>query len=145
MAGDARFVGTWRLVSWELHDATGAVRYPLGRDALGQLTYMADGRMAVQIMRRDRPAFAAGEARGGTPDEIAAAFHGYIAYCGAYDVDQTAQAVTHYPECSLFPNWVGAAQRRLYTQDGNRMTFRSPPIPGARAERMVRIVWERMA
>ncbi len=36
-------VGTWRLVSVEFREEDGTVSYPYGRDALGYLTYTADG------------------------------------------------------------------------------------------------------
>ncbi|GEM_PF-6774270 len=44
--------------------------------------------MAVQIMRSDRPAFASGERLEGTQEEIKAAFEGYFAYYGTYEVNE---------------------------------------------------------
>jgi hypothetical protein len=44
-----RFVGTWRLVSLEARSDDGRVDYPLGRDALGVITYDAQGHMAAQL------------------------------------------------------------------------------------------------
>lgn len=53
--------GTWRLVSFESRDGTGAVSYPLGRNAVGLLIYDAAGNMAVQLMQPNLPHFAAND------------------------------------------------------------------------------------
>ncbi|NEO57880.1 MAG: lipocalin-like domain-containing protein [Okeania sp. SIO3B5] len=36
------FVGTWRLVSFELKDINGEVTYPYGKDTIGYLMYAED-------------------------------------------------------------------------------------------------------
>lgn len=48
-------VGTWRLVSFEVLDAEGRRAFPFGEDAVGFITYTADGRMAVQFASTNRP------------------------------------------------------------------------------------------
>ena len=108
----------------------GASRLPLGADPLGQLTYDGDGRMAVQFGRRGRAPFASAEMRGGTAEEMKAAFHGYVAYFGTYTVDEAAGTVTHAVEGSLFPNWEGQEQVRRYRLEGNRLTLTTPPVAG---------------
>ena len=50
-------IGTWKLISLEYHRSDGEVFFPMGPDAVGWITYTADGRMAVQIMKPDRLRF----------------------------------------------------------------------------------------
>jgi Lipocalin-like domain len=40
-------VGTWRLISFDVQDEDGNITHPFGRDAVGFITYTADGHMAV--------------------------------------------------------------------------------------------------
>ena len=74
---------TWRLVSFEIRDGDGQVARPLGRDAVGSITYAPDGHMAVQFGRADRAHLAVGDWAGATPAEIATAARDYFAYCGS--------------------------------------------------------------
>src|ERR1051326_2462642 len=94
------FVGTWRLVSMELRDSSGQVRYPFGRDALGFILYTADGYMTANIMRPKRALFAAGDLLSGAVEEQAAAAASYISYAGAYELRE--DRILHYVEVSLF-------------------------------------------
>lgn len=137
-----RFVGHYRLASRErLNDQNEWVPSEgrMGRDAVGMITYSADGHMTVQIMRRDRPAFAAGTRADGTPDEVRAAFDGYLAYFGTYEVDEEEGAVTHQLEGALYPNWLGAGLKRFYAFSGNRLTLTVAPA------RRARLHWERVS
>jgi len=81
-----RFRGPWTLVSYEQRKADGSVSYPMGKDALGLLSYDADGRMAAQLMRRGRPLFSSRTRQQGTVEEIRAAFEGFLAYYGPYKI-----------------------------------------------------------
>ena len=105
--------------------------------------YDGDGRMAVQFGRRGRAPFASAEMRGGTAEEMKAAFHGYVAYFGTYAVDEAAGTVTHAVEGSLFPNWEGQAQVRHYRLEGNRLTLTTPPLPAAGGMVTLVLEWER--
>lgn len=51
---DNPLVGTWRLVSFEIRDEDGRVTHPLGRDAVGFITYTPDRHMSVQFGQADR-------------------------------------------------------------------------------------------
>jgi len=105
--------------------------------------YDANGHVSVHIMRPDRPAFASGDQLEGTPVEIKSAFEGFIAYYGAYEVNQEEGIVTHHVEGSLFPNWVGSAQRRFFEFSGNRLTISTPPIPMGGEKIVGLLIWER--
>ena len=138
-----RLVGQWSLVAFEMVSGTRA-EYPFGRDATGQLTYDAAGRMSVQIMKAGRPTFSSGDRAAGTAEETVAAFRGYDAYYGTYRVDERAGVVTHRLTGSLYPNWVGSEQRRQIVLEGDRLTLSTPPIPFRGEERVFRLVWKRL-
>ncbi len=122
-----QFVGSWKLVSYEV-----GASHPLGGDAVGLLTYGADGRMSLQVMRPNRPKIGiSGEEGGyeaGTAQEVMSAYRGYLAYFGTYEVDEKGGFVTHHIEGSLFPNWVGIKRYELYNFSGDRLTFGVDPI-----------------
>lgn len=133
-----RFLGNWRLVSWEQHDETGGVIYPLGPDAVGQLIYDDSGRMSAQLMRRNPLRFASEDRQYATAEEKAAAWDEYFGYFGTFVVDEDAQAVIHHIEGSWFPNMVGANLVRYYRFEGNQLILDT----GSTWSRM-RIVWEK--
>ncbi len=41
------FVGTWKLVSWEVTQPDGTILYPYGKEVVGFLIYAADGYMSA--------------------------------------------------------------------------------------------------
>jgi hypothetical protein len=123
-----KFIGTWSLQSFTAILPDGKTVYPFGEDAVGRIVYDRQGRMMVQFMRQNRPAFASGDHSAGTPEEIAAAFSGFMAYYGRYQVDEKEGTVTHSIEVCSFPNWVGSSQVRYFTFRGDLLTLRTPPI-----------------
>jgi len=139
----SRLVGHWTLVSFEIVSG-GQTEYPFGGDAIGEITYDAAGRMAVQIMKAGRPPFASGDSAAGSADEVSAAFHGYVAYYGTFTVDERARVVTHRLMGSLFPNWLGSEQRREIVLEGNRLTLSIPAIPFQGKDRVFRAIWKRL-
>jgi len=141
--GKEQFTGTWKLVSSEFRHSDGQLTYPFGRDAVGIIMYDANGHVSVHMMRPDCPAFASGDLHDGTPMEIKSAFEGFVAYYGAYEVNQEEGTVTHHIEGSLFPNWVGLAQRRFFEFSGNRLTLSTPPILVGGQQITAVLIWER--
>ena len=45
MADSNPFIGTWKLVSWEVTQPDGTIHCSYGKDAMGYLTYTAEGRL----------------------------------------------------------------------------------------------------
>ncbi len=132
-----QFVGTWKLVSYEA-----GASHPMGRDAVGLLTYDANGRISLQIMRPDRPKFritGLGDIEGGyeagTAEEVMSAYRGYIAYFGTYEVNEEGRFVTHHIETSLYPNWVGRDQVEFFELSEDRLTW---------GLNHIRYTWKRM-
>jgi hypothetical protein len=107
-----RLLGSWRLVSWQEHDASGAVSYPLGPDAVGQLSYDESGRVSAQLMRRNQPRFANEDWQRAAPAEKSAGWSCYFGYFGRYRFDERSRTVIHHIEGSWFPNLVGTDQKR---------------------------------
>ena len=116
-----QLVGAWRLVSYEIRPRDGsAVTYPLGRDARGWILYTRDGYMSAQLMAAGRPPYASGDLHRGTESECTAAARGYIAYSGPFHLDDDG-TLTHEMDVSLFPNWIGNVQQRVFRLDGDRL------------------------
>lgn len=118
--------GTWQLVAWRRITASGAVTYPLGADARGQLIYTSDGLMAVQITAASRSPLATGDPLGGDASARACAYSTYLAYFGTYELD--GGQVIHRLQGSLFPNWAGEEQARAITGEGDDLVLRTPPM-----------------
>ena len=136
------FVGAWNLISFERRTAAGEVTYPMGQKPVGRLTYDALGRMSAQIMRPDRPKFQSATPVRGSAEEKISAFDGYIAYYGTYVVNEKDHSVIHHVEASLYPNWVGSDQRRLYEFSEGKLILRAINGSGGPGTES-RLVWER--
>lgn len=143
-------VGTWKLVSVETLRPNGeASREWMGQNPAGLIIYDATGHMAVQIMRDPRPVFAPGRSccipeRTATPEEIGAAYGGYYAYFGGYEVDEREGAVVHRVQASLWPREVGRDYKRRAEVSGDRLTLTTPPFQWAGELRANRLTWQRV-
>jgi len=137
-------VGAWKLLVFEFRSEGEAV-YPIGKDVSGLCLYDATGHMALQIMRGNRPRFAAGDLLSGTPAEMEAAFSGYLAYAGTYVADETHGVVVHHVSQSLYPNWVGTDLVRFYRISGNRLIVSAPTVQVKGHLMDAMLVWERLA
>lgn len=137
-AVQARLVGTWRLVLYETVDEVGRRSRPYG-DAVGRLTYDQGGNMTGQVMRPNRAPVSLGE---GYAQQVRAAYTGYIAYFGTYEVAGDGRSVVHRVEGSLNPAWVGGNQVRTMRFDGDRLILHASVM---KAGAMVRheLTWER--
>lgn len=137
-------IGSWKLVSYTTETADGTRTFPLGEDAVGLALYLANGRVSIQFMKRDRPRFQSGDAWRGTLEEERAAFEGYFAYAGRYTLDETRATVTHHIEISSVPNYVGIDLPRTFAIAGRRLTLRTPPRMLAGQTSTSTLVWERL-
>jgi hypothetical protein len=122
-----RFIGAWELESFVFRMGATPV-YPAGNNAVGLLIYHADGSMAAQIMRVDRPPIEAGDQQRATDSEARAAFEGYLAYYGPYSIDEAGGKVVHHVAGSLYPNWVGTDQVRLFEFEDEQLVLSTEPL-----------------
>ena len=112
-----RLIGNWRLVSYVTTEVEGKRGTPYG-EATGRLMYDANGNMAGQVMRPGRAPVELGD---GNAQQVRAAYLGYIAYFGTYEVAPDGQSVVHHVEGSLNPAWVDGDQVRRMRFDGDRL------------------------
>ena len=142
-SGKEKLGGTWKLVSCVGYWSDGRVTYPYGENPEGLLVYDSGGHFSGQIQGQGRPLFESGNLLKGAPEEIKAAFEGYVAYYGTYEVDEEAASLTHYVQGSLFPNWVGDTQTRYYSFEDGRLRLTTPPFVGKRNPVTHTLLWER--
>jgi hypothetical protein len=132
------FVGTWKLVSWEITRPDGTIDHLYGKDVVEYLIYTADGHMSAEIMDPDRrqsdPDFPLEPASAQTlsdPDR-ARAYSTYLSYCGTYTVE--GDVVTHHVKAGLIPSWTGSEQPRRFGFEGDRLILGRGPQ---------KLTWER--
>jgi hypothetical protein len=143
-AAQSPVVGAWRLVSYETETPDGRRTEPLGPNVEGLAVYLANGRVSIQFMKRDRPRFRSEDAWRGTLEEERAAFEGFFAYAGRYTLDAAASTVTHHVEICSAPNYVGTDLVRTFSLAGNRLTLRTPQRQLAGQTSASTLVWERI-
>ena len=132
-------VGAWRLVSVETRDEKGEL--VRRGERTGYLLYSPGGYMSVSFMKEGRPVFKSGDIRGGSVEEKIAAINGYVSYAGRYTVRD--DKVVHHIEVSLFPNWVGVSQERMFTLEGSRLTLSTQLMLVGGRQLSTHLVWER--
>jgi hypothetical protein len=104
-----RLVGCWRLVGYVTTGEGGETDHPLGNNPLGTILYTPDGYMSVQL------------ARPGPFEDDQEPDGYYVAYSGAYEVDEQTRTVFHQVQVSVIPSWQGTTLIR-------RVQFREPGI-----------------
>jgi lipocalin-like protein len=131
-----RFIGAWRLVTFQEEGPDGQVVYPYGEDAAGSLVYDSSGRMSVQIMRRDRAALSSASWESLPAEEIKKAIEGFTAFFGSYEVDEANSTILHHVEGHVLPDSVGKVLRRAFTFSGDVLTLKPSPNRS--------VVWQRV-
>lgn len=120
-----KLAGTWRVERITDTDiATGKIVYPYGEQPKGYIVYDPTGHLSVQIMRTPAvPPFASGDDAAGSDAEVRAAYDGYVAYFGTYEVDAEKGVVVHKVEGSLMPSYTGTDQPRPFRIEGDVLTI----------------------
>jgi hypothetical protein len=114
-----RLLGTWELVSYESYEPDGRERLPFA-NAVGRITYDPAGNMTGQVMR---PGRAVVDSRTGGYDRLRAAYTGYIAYFGRYEISADEATVVHHVVGALNPAMVGSDQVRRLRFVGDRLVL----------------------
>lgn len=104
---DERLKGVWTMVSLEAADVDGQMQ-PV--DYSGQISFTADGRVAVQAMNPDPEA----------PD-TAYTSNGYEAYYGRVATDEAAGTFTMTIESALVRDLIGQDLERNYEISGEQL------------------------
>ena len=106
-------VGTWTPVSAEV----------FGPNPKGNLTFDANGRFSLQLLRADLKKIAANKRDMGTPEEN--------------------NAIVHHVEASSFPNWTGTDQKRTNVSlTADQLTYTNP-APSVGPGTPTILVWKR--
>ena len=135
-----QIVGTWTLVS-----TTG--RLPDGSPTWGSnpktlLIFTNDGRFSAQLMRSDRPKYAANSRVKGTAEENKATAEGTLSYFGTYTISETDKVVTYHIEGSSYPNWNGTDQKRpILSLTADELKYANPAPSGGTAAS--ELLWKR--
>lgn len=139
----ADLVGTWRLLSWVSEGDDGVI-YPMGEAPEGILVYTPDGTMITTIGAPGRSPIEGGDMQAGPVDDRLAAMSSFVAYSGPFHVE--GDDVVHDVSMSLFPNWVGSAQRRHVRLDagGRFLELSSDPFVLRGRLSTQRLTWERV-
>ena len=127
-----RFIGVWKLVSYENKRPNGEVIQVYGPNPVGRIMYEKSGRMAATLMRPGRKP--PQDPRTPTPEELREIQSGFVAYFGTFDVDESAQTVIHHVEAALNPAWPGTDLKRHYDFSGDRLTLSTGTLT---------LVWQR--
>jgi hypothetical protein len=119
-------LGRWTLVAFEAHGDDGSVREPLGPGVVGALVYLDDGWFCGHIESADRAPFGTADPRGGTTEQVVAAFRSLVAYMGRWRLEDSE--MVHTVELASLPDWRGGEQRRSAELVGDELVLRTPPI-----------------
>lgn len=141
MSDRAKFVGTYRLITTEVKDASGQWSRTPNFNSIGYATYADTGHVGVHIMPRNRPRFASNPPTG---EEAQAALRGYVAYFGSFSVDDKGKFVVTHRIGQIDPG--GPVDVKLYYDfDGDRLILtREPADGGGKDKATSRLVWERL-
>jgi hypothetical protein len=140
---EQNLLGPWHLRAYEGRADDGSVSHPFTDKPQGMLTYNADGTMMVIMMKPSRPLFKSGDIFLGSDEEVRAACEGFMAYCGRFVLDLKAGTVTHHPEQSLFPNWIGAPQTRFAEMTDGQLSLSTPPTLASGKVWRFYLIWKR--
>ncbi len=138
-------IGAWMLVSVETQLSDGQVIRAFGDSPKGIIVYTSSGHMTAQLSNPDRIKVASNDQLKATEEEIRSSYERYVAYHGTYELNTKNQTVIHNVEGSMFLNWVGGAQERTYTLEGDRVTLSTPVLEiGDMGNTRTVLTWEKL-
>lgn len=136
-----QFLGTWKLVSWQIPGEDGTPHFPLGRNAKGLIVYAPDGYMFAALMAPGRHEFAGSDPLGGSAYESLGAMRGYHTYCGRYRLEEGS--VVHTVEMALWPNMLGSKQTRYYRFEKDLLILSTPPVTRGGVTGVAELIWRK--
>ncbi len=134
-------VGSWDLMHWRRLGSNDEVIYPLGQSARGLLVYTGSHHVIVQMVADGRSTFSVTDPLGGTVEERAAAYSGFLGYFGTYDVDD--RDVTHHIEGCSYPNWSNTVAVRPYELHHDQLILRTSPSVSEGVTWVNEMAWRR--
>jgi hypothetical protein len=125
-----RFIGAWRLVSYETESNDGTRNHPFGSDPNGLIILDASGDFSVQI---DLPPAAE---PGSAPR--------YVAFFGSWSFDETAGELVLVPRGTLNQQLTGTTQRRRFQFDEPLLRLYPPPVAVDGGAMTTTVTWRRV-
>jgi hypothetical protein len=135
--------GTWKLISdIRTNTTTGATVETFGPKPQGFITYTRDGRMAVLVVRSDRPK--PQDIAKITEQERSQLFSSMLAYTGTYKFD--GKTIEHQIDLSWNEVWSGTKQIRDVKREGDRLIYTTRPSRSAAdgSISIATITWEKV-
>ncbi len=135
--------GTWKLISSiRTNTATGATVDTFGPKPQGFITYTRDGRLAVLIVRSDRPK--PQDTSKITEQERIQLFSSMLAYTGTYKFD--GKTIVHQIDLSWNEVWSGTKQIRDVKREGDRLIYTTRPSrsPADGSVSITTVTWEKV-
>lgn len=135
--------GTWKIISdIRTNTTTGATVETFGPKPQGFITYTRDGRMAVLIVRSDRPKTK--DIAKITEQERNQLFSSMLAYAGTYRFD--GKTIEHQIDLAWNEVWSGTKQIRDVRRDGDRLIYTTRPSrsPVDGSISIVTVTWEKV-
>jgi Lipocalin-like domain len=141
VAAEVTLSGTYRLVS-EQRTIVDTGEVISTTSSQGYISYGADGRMIVLIVRNPRPKPEGAEKI--TDQQRIDLFRTITAYAGTYKFD--GSTIEHSIEISMNEVWSGTKQLRTVKLEGERLVYTTPPFPFHLDGKMSinSLVWERV-
>ena len=130
--------GRWKLESFVLHEADGKDTFPLGPDAIGQLSYGDDGHVNVLMMSATRPQIGWQGLNVGTPQEFEDAYNSVVGYCGRYEV--SGDQVIHHIEIAIIPRQTGTVVVRQFKLEDGKLYLNYQNPAGVQGS----LIWTRI-
>jgi hypothetical protein len=124
--GSSPLVGTWKLLVADDLRPDGTQVRAYGDHPQGILMIDRSGQYSLQLFRTERPKFASGDKRRGTPQEYEAAVLGMSSHIGHCELDPASGIVTFRIDLAAYPNWDGTVQRRQYRLEGDVLSYQIP-------------------
>jgi lipocalin-like protein len=141
--GNAKLVGTWKLISASSSSASGEQNEsPFGPNPVGILTYTDDGRVSALISYGGRKQLTIGAEPAALIEEQAEAFRTFLAYAGRYRL--SGDTVVHSIEISSIQNYAGKELVRGLKFQGNQIVLVTPPTMVNGKIQSVELVWQRL-
>ena len=137
-------VGTWKLDSFEIRQASGVKQNPFGDHPFGQMIYTENGRFSAQLAQPGRIPVQSGDMMDSSHEELASNFRGFISYFGSYNYDEKTKTVLHHVEGSLFPNWENDTLKRTVKATKDTIELTTEPTLFGSGEVVGVVVWKRI-
>ena len=136
-----QLAGAWSLVSIVANQ--GDKRLDIfGPEPRGQMILSPDGYFSTLTTVASLPDFASNNRTQGTPEEYEAIGKGTNAHYGTYSVDEENGTISFTVDVSTFPNWEGQVHARVFTLDGNLLSYVNPSSTVQASS--VEVVWRKL-